>query len=126
MKKVLLLNFLFLFALLGQVVAQSRTVSGKVTGAGDGASLPGVSVVVKGTTVGTATNADGSFSVNVPADANTLVFRYIGYITKEVAIGANTSFNVTLDLDNKQLAEVVIQVPYGIVAKTAFTGAEST
>ena len=59
MKKVLLLNFLFLFALLGQVAAQSRTITGKVTGAGDGAPLPGVSVVVKGTTTGTARNADG-------------------------------------------------------------------
>ncbi|SIT90897.1 SusC/RagA family TonB-linked outer membrane protein [Pontibacter indicus] len=126
MKKVLLLNFLFLFALLGQVAAQSRTITGKVTGAGDGAPLPGVSVVVKGTTTGTATNADGSFSVNVPANATTLVFRYIGYVAQEVAIGANTSINVALELDSKQLSEVVIQVPYGTVAKTAFTGAEST
>lgn len=85
-----------------------------------------MSVVVKGTTTGTATNADGSFSVNVPDNANTLVFRYIGYVAKEVAIGANTSINVTLDIDSQQLSEVVIQVPYGTVAKTAFTGAEST
>ncbi|WP_026236160.1 SusC/RagA family TonB-linked outer membrane protein [Pontibacter roseus] len=126
MKKVLLLNFLFLFALLGQVMAQSRTVTGKVTAAGDGVPLPGVSVVVKGTTTGTATNADGSFSVNVPADAGTLVFRYIGYVTKEVAVGSNSTVNVALELDNQQLSEVVISVPYGTVAKTAFTGAEST
>ncbi|GGG07113.1 SusC/RagA family TonB-linked outer membrane protein [Pontibacter amylolyticus] len=126
MKKVLLLNFLFLFALLGQVAAQSRTITGKVTGAGDGVPLPGVSVVVKGTTTGTATNADGSFSVNVPENANTLVFRYIGYVAQEVAIGANTSINVALEMDSKQLSEVVIQVPYGTIAKTAFTGAEST
>ncbi|MBD1398001.1 TonB-dependent receptor [Pontibacter sp. JH31] len=126
MKKVLLLNFLFLFALLGQVMAQSRTVTGKVTGAGDNSPLPGVSVVVKGTSTGTATNADGSFSVNVPADAKALVFRYIGYVTKEAAIGSNSNINVVLDLDNKQLAEVLIQVPYGTVTKTAFTGAEST
>lgn len=97
---------------MGQVMAQSRTVTGKVTGAGDGSPLPGVSVVVKGTTVGTATNGDGSFSVNVPGDANTLVFRYIGYLTKEVAIGANNTINVALELDNKQLSEVVV-VGYG-------------
>jgi TonB-linked SusC/RagA family outer membrane protein len=122
MKKVLLLNFLFLFALLGQVVAQSRTVTGKVTGAGDGAPLPGVSVVVKGTTSGTATNADGSFSVNVPGDANALVFRYIGYMTKEVAVGSNTTLNVALELDNKQLSEVVITTGYGSSTKESFTG----
>lgn len=122
MKKVLLLNFLFLFALLGQVVAQSRTVTGKVTGAEDGAPLPGVSVVVKGTTTGTATNADGTFTVNVPGDASTLIFRYIGYMNKEVPVGANSNLNVRLDLDNKQLAEVVITTGYGSSTKESFTG----
>jgi TonB-dependent starch-binding outer membrane protein SusC len=121
MKKVLLLNFLFLFALLGQVTAQSRTVTGKVTGAGDNAPLPGVSVVVKGTTTGTATNADGSFSVNVPGDANTLVFRYIGYLSKEVSVGANSVVNATLELDNKQLSEVVV-VGYGTQKREELTG----
>ena len=125
MKKVLLLNFLFLFALMGQVTAQSRTVSGKVTGAGDGTPLPGVSVVVKGTTVGTATSVDGSFNVTVPSDANTLVFRYIGYLTKEVALGANTSVNVVLELDNKQLEEVVV-VGYGTQSKARVTSAISS
>lgn len=122
MKKVLLLNFLFLFALLGQVAAQSRTITGKVTGAGDGAPLPGVSVVVKGTTTGTATNADGSFSVSVPDNANTLVFRYIGYMTKEVAVGSSAALDVVLDLDNQQLAEVVITTGYGSSTKESFTG----
>ncbi|MBF8964842.1 TonB-dependent receptor [Pontibacter sp. FD36] len=121
MKKVLLLNFLFLFTILGQVAAQSRTITGKVTGAGDGASLPGVSVIVKGTTTGTATNADGSFSVNVPDGANTLVFRYIGYVAKEVAIGTNASINVVLELDDKQLSEVVV-VAYGTADKGSFVG----
>lgn len=123
MKKVLLLNFLFLFALLGQVVAQSRTVTGKVTGAGDGAPLPGVSVVVKGTTTGTATSADGTFTLNVPADANTLVFRYIGYLTQEVAATSN-NVNVRLELDNKQLAEVVV-TGYGVQEKREMTGSSA-
>ncbi|WP_299705220.1 TonB-dependent receptor [uncultured Pontibacter sp.] len=125
MKKVLLLNFLFLFALLGQVVAQSRTITGKVTGAGDGSPLPGVSVVVKGTSTGTATSADGTFSVNVPGDANTLVFRYIGYITKEVAVGAGNNIDVALQLDNKQLSEVVI-TGYTEQAVEKITGSVST
>jgi TonB-linked SusC/RagA family outer membrane protein len=125
MKKVLLLNFLFLFALLGQVMAQSRTITGKVTGAGDGEPLPGVSVVVKGTTTGTATSADGSFSVNVPANANTLVFRYIGYMTKEVALGSGNTISVSMDLDNKQLAEVIV-TGYGTTVKSEVTGAVAT
>jgi TonB-dependent starch-binding outer membrane protein SusC len=124
MKKVLLLNFLFLFALLGQVMAQSRTVTGKVTGAGDNAPLPGVSVVVKGTTVGTATSADGTFSVSVPADASTLVFRYIGYATQEVALGASNVINVSLATDNRMLSEVVV-TGYGVQEKRDVVGAIS-
>ncbi|NEM96705.1 SusC/RagA family TonB-linked outer membrane protein [Pontibacter burrus] len=126
MKKSLLLSFIFVFALVVQVLAQNRTVTGKVTDQDTGQGLPGVSVVVKGTTTGTATGVDGSFTLSVPANANTLVFRYIGYANQEVAIGSNSTVNVALAPDAKMLSEVVVQVPYGTVAKTAFTGAEAT
>ncbi|NDK56084.1 SusC/RagA family TonB-linked outer membrane protein [Pontibacter fetidus] len=126
MKKSLLLSFIFVFALVVQVLAQNRTVTGKVTDQDSGQGLPGVSVIVKGTTTGTATGMDGSFSLNVPANATTLMFRYIGYANQEVAIGNNSNINVVLAPDAKMLSEVVVQVPYGTVAKTAFTGAEST
>lgn len=64
--------------------------------------------------------------MSVPANGTTLVFRYIGYETQEVAISGRSTVNVTLGTDTKMLSEVVIQVPYGSVAKTAFTGAEAT
>ncbi|MEJ8757903.1 TonB-dependent receptor [Pontibacter sp. H259] len=126
MKKSLLLSFIFVFALVVQVLAQNRTVTGKVTDQDSGQGLPGVSVIVKGTTTGTATGADGSFSLNVPANATTLVFRYIGYTNQEVAIGNSSNYSIVLAPDAKMLSEVVVQVPYGTVAKTAFTGAEAT
>ncbi len=87
MKKGLLICFALMFALLQQAWAQSRTISGTVTDQSTGQGLPGVSVIVKGTTVGTATEANGSYTLNVPADANTLLFRYIGYENKEVVAG---------------------------------------
>ncbi|WP_242926616.1 SusC/RagA family TonB-linked outer membrane protein [Pontibacter vulgaris] len=116
MKKSLLLSFIFVLALVVQAWAQSRTVTGKVTDQENGQGLPGVAVLVKGTTTGTATNADGSYTINVPADANTLVFRFIGYLTKEVVIGSSSNVNVALGLDNKQLSEVVV-VGYGAKTK---------
>jgi len=107
MKKLLMLTFLLVSALLQQAMAQSRTITGKVTDASNNQPLPGVTVLVKGTNVGAATTVDGSYSINVPADANTLVFRYIGYTTTERAINGNT-INVALPVDAKQLGEVVV------------------
>ncbi|MFD3001151.1 SusC/RagA family TonB-linked outer membrane protein [Pontibacter toksunensis] len=126
MKRVLLLSFALVFALLQQVYAQSTTVSGRVTDEATGEGLPGVSVIVKGTTVGATTGADGAYSVNVPANKNTLIFRYIGYSAQEIAIDGRNTISVSLSVDSEMLSEVVVQVPYGSVAKTAFTGAEST
>ncbi|NDK56863.1 SusC/RagA family TonB-linked outer membrane protein [Pontibacter fetidus] len=108
MKKLLLLSFLLVSVLVQQAMAQGRAVSGKVTDATTNQPLPGVSVLVKGTTVGTATGVDGSFTLNVPEGGNTLVFRYISYKTEERAIGNNTTFNVALSTDAKQLSEVVV------------------
>jgi len=72
MKKLLLLSFILVFKMLQQAVAQNKTVSGTVTDQATGQGLPGVSVIVKGTMVGVATSADGSYSVNVPANGNAL------------------------------------------------------
>ncbi|MBF8962943.1 SusC/RagA family TonB-linked outer membrane protein [Pontibacter sp. FD36] len=88
--------------------AQDRAVSGKVTEASTGNGLPGVSVAVKGTTIGTATDAEGNYQVRVP-DANaTLVFRYLGYTTREAAVGNQSTINVSLQTDARQLDEVVV------------------
>ncbi|WP_423147517.1 SusC/RagA family TonB-linked outer membrane protein [Rubrolithibacter danxiaensis] len=107
MKKLLSSLFILLFVALS-AIGQERTVSGTVTAKEDGLPLPGVSVKVKGTTIGTQTGADGNFSVRVPAGSNTLTFTYIGYATRDVAIGNNTTLNVVLTQDAKQLGEVVV------------------
>lgn len=108
MRKVLLiLPVLFLFA-LGTSTAQDRTVSGKVTSTEDGSSLPGVNVVVKGTTNGTVTDIDGSFKLSVPADAGTLVFSFIGLETQEIEIGSQSTINALMVSDVTQLGEVVV------------------
>lgn len=93
------LGLLLMGLLLGATLAHAQTlkVSGTVTGADDGMPLPGVSVVVKGTTTGTATDMDGKYTLNVPADAQALVFSYIGYATQEVSL-AGRSNNVTIDV----------------------------
>lgn len=90
--------------------AQDRIVTGKVT-ADDGTALPGVNVIVKGTTSGTTTTADGSYSVSAPANA-TLVFSFIGLTTQEVPVGNRSVVDVEMQSDVKQLTEVVV-VGYG-------------
>lgn len=88
--------------------AQSRTINGKVTAQEDNTSLPGVNVVVKGTSTGTTTDASGSYSLSV-TDANpTLVFSFIGYTTQEVAVGNRTTLDVKLVSDVQALQEVVV------------------
>ncbi|GAB3199120.1 TonB-dependent receptor [Pontibacter aydingkolensis] len=118
------MGVLALFAVLQHAVAQSKTITGKVTDQASGVGLPGVSVIVKGTTVGTATSADGTYNINVPANSNTLVFRFIGYVAVERQIGNAGTINVALETDNKQLEEVVV-VAYGTADKGSFTGSAS-
>jgi TonB-linked SusC/RagA family outer membrane protein len=96
------------------------TVSGKVTGsAGD--ALPGVSIVVKGTTTGTNSDTDGNYVINVPSGDATLIFSFIGYVTKEMNVAGLSKVNVTLDLDVTALEEVVV-VGYGTQKKSDITG----
>src|SRR5579871_310088 len=106
MKKFLLLCFSFGFAI--SVWAQDRVVTGKVTSADDGSPLPGVNVVLKGTTNGTVTDADGGYKINVPADGGQLVFSFIGLQTSEISIGDRAVVDVQLGLDVKQLSEIVV------------------
>ena len=71
------------------VQAQTRSLSGKVTGADDGASLPGVNVAIRGTSTGTITDLDGNYKLDV-SDEDVLVFSYIGYATQEMAVGTRS------------------------------------
>jgi TonB-linked SusC/RagA family outer membrane protein len=98
---------LFLLA-SAAVLAQSRTVTGKITSQDDGSSLPGVNVLVKGTTTGAITDANGGYSVSVPGNDVTLVFSFIGYVTQEVAVGSRTTVDVQMGADVKALEEVVV------------------
>jgi TonB-linked SusC/RagA family outer membrane protein len=106
MKKLLFTSLCFLLLCLTQVHAQNRTVTGTVTAKDDGLPIPGVTVIVKGTTLGTQTNAAGKFSLSVPANA-TLTFKFIGYTTVEMPAGAEPMTVVLTSVSN-QLGEVVI------------------
>ena len=121
MERKLLSMFLFLSLFsITSVMAQNRTVTGVVKGADDGLPLPGVSVKVKGGTSGTQTGVNGNYSITI-SDANaTLVFSYIGYTTKEVLVGTNATIDVNLDIDTKQLSEVVV-VGYGTQSRALST-----
>lgn len=124
MKRLLLLSSLVLFIAAGNVFAQERTVSGRVTSTEDGSSLPGVNVVLKGTTIGTATDADGRYSLSVPSSGGSLVFSFVGLATQEIAIGDRSVVDVSLALDATQLSEVVVTT-FGEAKRSSFTGSYS-
>lgn len=105
----------------GTLLAQERTVSGTVTSAEDGTSLPGVSVVVKGSTTGAVTDSEGFYSLNIPASDGVLVFTFIGLKTAEVEIGNRTTIDVQMSVDVTQLSEVVV-VGYGTQERKDLTG----
>jgi TonB-linked SusC/RagA family outer membrane protein len=88
--------------------AQAQNVSGKVTDASDGSALPGVNVVIKGTTSGTTTDANGVYSLPLPGDNQTLVFSFIGYASQEVDVQGRTIVNAAIEADIKVLKEVVV------------------
>ncbi|GAA0528745.1 SusC/RagA family TonB-linked outer membrane protein [Chitinophaga japonensis] len=107
MKKSLLL---WLFMALGvvQALAQTRTITGKITDAKDGAPLPGVTISIKGTNTGTLTGPDGNFRLEAGQDAQALVVSFIGYETQEVSLGNRTNFSLQLKTDTKSLQEIVV------------------
>jgi len=100
------------------------TITGQVVD-DTGQPVPGVNVLVKGTTTGTTTDANGTYSLSVPNDATTLVFSFIGYASQEVSIDNRTSINVTLAPDVVSLSEVVV-TGYGSQSKRDITGAVAT
>ena len=100
---------LFVFAGVTTLFAQTRVITGTITSAVEGEGpIPGVTVQVKGTTIGASTDASGRYSINVPANATTLVFSYIGMKSQEVAIGNRTAINAVLESDLVGLDEVVV------------------
>ena len=116
-------SFLLILFILGNTVlqAQTRLVSGKVTSPTEPNGLPGVNVVVKGTSQGAITDANGNFSLEIPTDA-TVVFSFVGYKTQEVVATGQETLNIVLQEEAEELSEVVV-VGYSSVEKRDITGA---
>jgi len=96
MKQKLLAFFMVGLMLIGSALAQNRSISGKVTSEEDGLSLPGVTIQVTGTTIGTQTDANGNYSLSVPETAKYLEFSIIGFTKETVTIGNISTINVSL------------------------------
>ena len=108
MRKITLMLVFLLIAGVNFAFAQGRTITGTVTSAQDGMGIPGVTVMVKGTTIGTTTDIDGKYQIEVRPDHKTLIFRYVGMTTQEIAIGSENTINVVLQSDVLQMDEVVV------------------
>lgn len=102
--------------------AQDKVITGKVTDTKDGSALAGVSVSVKGTTIGTQTHPDGTYRISVPGDAAILLFSSVGYATQQIVLGSKTTVDVGLVVSDASLGEIVV-VAYGTRRKTDLTGA---
>ncbi len=106
MKKILSFFLPFMVALSGNVYSQESTIRGQITS--EEGPLPGVTILVKGTTSGTVTDKDGNYAISAPSTAGTLVISFIGYETAEVPIEGRTTINYRMSPDVKQLSEVVV------------------
>jgi TonB-linked SusC/RagA family outer membrane protein len=106
-----------------EVDQQVREISGKVTEE-DGAGLPGVSIVIEGTSIGTVTDVDGKYVLAVTSDESVLIFSFIGYTTQKVTVGALSVIDIALVADITKLDEIVV-VGYGTQKKATLTGAVS-
>ncbi len=117
-KTVLAFALCFCFAYAAR--SQSGTISGTVTSKGDGSPLPGVNVIVKGTSIGTSTDADGKYTINAGENA-VVIFSFIGYTSQEVPTGNQTTVDVVLIEDATQLGEIVVTA-LGITKEAAKVG----
>ncbi|SFQ41047.1 SusC/RagA family TonB-linked outer membrane protein [Hymenobacter arizonensis] len=127
MKKHFLLLWLLLLGSIGLAAAQSRQVQGVVKSA-EGEGLPGVTVLVEGTTNGASTGGDGGYSLTLPeagAAAAKLRFSYVGFVAQTVQVGSQSTINITLASDSKQLEDVVV-IGYQEVQRRDVTGSVSS
>lgn len=118
---------LLLFSLICQVQfvsAQTRTISGTITDKDDGMPLPGVTVIVKGSSASTVTDANGKYSIRLPESGTTLIFTFVGFKPREVKLGSSNIYNIAMEIDSKELGEVVV-VGYGKQKKVNLTGSLS-
>jgi TonB-linked SusC/RagA family outer membrane protein len=124
MRKILCLT---ICCILGLQIsfAQELRVKGVVTSSDDGNPIPGVSVVIKGTTIGMTTNIDGAYSIEMPEGKMVLIFSFVGMKTQEITATDNSPLNVVLESDTKAIDEVFV-VAYGTAKKASFTGSAAT
>ncbi|MCF7567975.1 TonB-dependent receptor [Sabulilitoribacter arenilitoris] len=120
-KKYFNVNIVIAFLFFATSVMAQKQISGNVNSA-DGQPLPGVSILVKGTTNGTSTDFDGNYAISNVADNATLVFSYLGFKTKEVLVGSQSTINVSLEEDIATLDDVIV-VGYGTKKKLEVAGA---
>lgn len=104
---------------------ETRTITGKVTAASDGSELPGVNVLLKGNTSGTATDANGNYQITIPASGGTLVFSFVGYVSQEIPVAGKSIINVSLAEDVQALSEVVV-TGYATPIRKDMTGSVSS
>jgi TonB-linked SusC/RagA family outer membrane protein len=123
MKRLLLL-FLLVGSFLLTANAQQKAITGTVTSSDDGMAVIGATVQIKGTTLGTATDVDGYYTINA-SEGQVLVFRFTGLLTTEVTVGAANRYDVIMKSDLLALDEVVV-VAYGTATKQSFVGTAST
>lgn len=124
MKKTLLLACISLF-FASQAFSQARTVRGKVISSEDGQPMPGVNVVIQGTTKGTSTDVEGNYALDLAPGETTLSFTFVGYKTQTVEVGQREVIDITLESDATALEEVVV-IGYGTVRKSDLTGSVSS
>ena len=122
MKRFVFVLSLLLFAGINLLQAQGVQVTGSVTSAEDGTALPGVSVVVRGTTIGAVTDFEGNYSITVPDASATLMFSFVGMLTQEVALEGKTTVDVVLESTSTELDEVVVRRGEGVVSRGGAVG----
>jgi len=125
--KIVLLNLL-LFGSFASFAVNDRThvladriVRGKIVDSNDKTPLPGVNVIVKGSGIGTSSDASGNYEISVPSEASILVFSFVGFTSQEVTVGNQSTLDINLASDSKALSEVVV-IGYGTVKKSDLTG----
>ncbi len=115
------LTCLLFFASMGLAHSQTKTITGTVTGADDGLPIPGVTVMVPGTSTGTTTDLNGIYTLKVGLNVNALRFSYVGMETQDIEIGTQTIINVVMRTSATALDEVIV-VAFGTAKKSSFTG----
>ena len=106
--KRLILTFTILVLLSHLTYALDQTITGQVTSLDDGTALPGVNVILKGTTIGTITNSQGKYTITIPDTKGILIFSFIGYISEEIKIGTRKVIDIQLSVQVNQLSEIVV------------------